>query len=125
VTLVLFPLYLYYIVVSLEKDMLFLCIEIIFGLISGCRNLERIFADCQVHHCDPSAQYRRGWGTLKRKRGLTLCYNYRRPRHIAKEFPGIGPICLYCKTVGNKVEDSLRMIAKVEQMNMSQENKSL
>jgi hypothetical protein len=27
--------------------MLFLCIERIFGLTSGCRNLERIFADCR------------------------------------------------------------------------------
>jgi hypothetical protein len=31
----------------MKKDMLFLCIERIFGLISGCRNLERIFADCR------------------------------------------------------------------------------
>jgi hypothetical protein len=29
------------------KDMLYLCIEIIFGLISGWRNLERIFTDCR------------------------------------------------------------------------------
>jgi hypothetical protein len=27
--------------------MLFICIEIIFGLISGCGNLERIFVDCR------------------------------------------------------------------------------
>jgi hypothetical protein len=27
--------------------MLFLCIEKIVGLISGCRNLERSFADCK------------------------------------------------------------------------------
>jgi hypothetical protein len=33
--------------IEIEKDMLFLCIEIFFGLISGCRNLERIFADCR------------------------------------------------------------------------------
>jgi hypothetical protein len=33
--------------IEIEKDMLFLCIERIFGLISGCRNLERIFADCR------------------------------------------------------------------------------
>ena len=32
---------------EIVKDMLFLCIEIIFGIISGCRNLERIFADCR------------------------------------------------------------------------------
>jgi hypothetical protein len=27
--------------------MLFLCIERIFGLMNGCRNLERFFADCR------------------------------------------------------------------------------
>jgi hypothetical protein len=32
---------------EMKKDMLFLCIEIIFRLISGCRKLERIFADCR------------------------------------------------------------------------------
>jgi hypothetical protein len=80
------------------------------------------FCRLQVQHCDPSAQYMRGWGAFKRKRGLTLCYNYIRPRHIAKEFHGIGPICLCCKIVGHEVEDCPRMIAKVEQMNMSQEN---
>jgi hypothetical protein len=31
----------------MNKDMLFLCIERIFGLISGCMNLERFFADCR------------------------------------------------------------------------------
>jgi hypothetical protein len=39
----------------------------------------------QVHHYDPNAQYRKGWGYFKRKRGLTLFYSCRRPRHIAKE----------------------------------------
>jgi hypothetical protein len=33
--------------IEIEKDMLFLCIERNFGLMSGCRNLERIFADCR------------------------------------------------------------------------------
>jgi hypothetical protein len=33
----------------------------------------------QVHHCDPSAQYRKDWGSFKKKRGLTLCYNCKRP----------------------------------------------
>jgi hypothetical protein len=46
-------------------------------------------------------------------------------RHLAKKFPGIGPICLYCKNVGHEVKDCPRMIAKVEQMNMSQENKRM
>ena len=27
----------------------------------------------QVSYYDPSAQYRKGWGSFKRKRGLTLC----------------------------------------------------
>jgi hypothetical protein len=27
----------------------------------------------QAHHYDPSAQYRKGWGSFKEKRGLTLC----------------------------------------------------
>jgi hypothetical protein len=31
----------------MKKDLLFLCIERVLGLISGCRNLERIFADCK------------------------------------------------------------------------------
>jgi hypothetical protein len=39
--------------------------------------------------------------------------------------PGIGPICICCKIVGHEVEDFPRMISKVEQMNMSQENKSI
>jgi hypothetical protein len=64
-------------------------------------------------------------GTYKRKRGLKLCYNCRRPGHLAKKCPGIGPICLCCKIVGHEVEDFLRMIAKVERMNMSQETKSM
>jgi hypothetical protein len=32
---------------EMNKYMLFLCIERVFGLINGCRNLERIFADCR------------------------------------------------------------------------------
>jgi hypothetical protein len=76
----------------------------------------------QVQHCDPSAQYRRSWGTYKRKRGLSLCYNCRRPRHLAKECPSVGPICLCCKVVGHEVEDFPRMIARVEQMNMTVKN---
>jgi hypothetical protein len=111
--------------IEIEKDILFLCIEIIFGLTSGCKNLESIFCRLQVQHCDPSAQYKRSLGTYKRKRGLTLCYSYRRLGHLAKECPGAGPICLYCKVVGHEVEDYPKMIAKVEQMNMIQENKSM
>jgi hypothetical protein len=80
------------------------------------------FCRLQVEHYDPSAQKRRGWGKFKRKKGLTLCYNCRRLGHLAKEFPGAGPICLCCKIVGQEVEDCPRMIAKVERMNMRQEN---
>jgi hypothetical protein len=32
---------------KMKKDMLFLCIEIVFGLISGCRNLGICFANCR------------------------------------------------------------------------------
>jgi hypothetical protein len=81
-----------------------------------------VFCRVQVQHCDSRAQYRRGWGMFKRKRGLTLCYNCRRPRHLSKECPGAGPICLCCKIVGHEVEDCLGLIAKVEQMNIRQEN---
>jgi hypothetical protein len=60
---------------------------------------------------------------------LTLCYNCRRLGHLAKEFPGVGPICPCCKIVGHEVQDCPRMIAKVERMNMRQEkyqeNKSM
>jgi hypothetical protein len=51
-----------------------------------------------------------------------LCYNCRRLRHLAKECHGIGPIFICCKIVGHEVEDFPRMIAKVERMNMRQEN---
>lgn len=80
------------------------------------------FCRLQVQHCDPSAQYKKGWGSFKRKRGLTLCYNSIRPRHISKEFPSIVPICLYCKFIGHEVEDCPRMLAKVENISMRQEN---
>jgi hypothetical protein len=72
----------------------------------------------QVQHCDPSAHYKRGWGTYKINIGLTICYNYRIPRHLAKECPGTSPICLCCKIIGHEVENCPRMIAKVERMNM-------
>jgi hypothetical protein len=76
----------------------------------------------QVSYCDPSAQYRKGWGSFKRKRGLTLCYSCRRPRHLAKECPGRGPTCLCCKAMDHEVLDFPRMIAKLERMNMRPEN---
>jgi hypothetical protein len=53
---------------------------------------------------------------------LTLCYSCRRLGHLVKEYLGIGPIFLCCKVVGHEVLDFPRMIAKVENMNMRQEN---
>jgi hypothetical protein len=76
----------------------------------------------QVHHCDPSVRYIKGWGSFKIKRGLPLCYSCRRPRHLAKECPGVGPTCLCCKSIDHEVLDCPRMIAKVEKMNMRYEN---
>jgi hypothetical protein len=76
----------------------------------------------QVYHYDPNAQYRKGWGSLKRKRGLTLCYSCRRPAHLAKECTSRGPICICFKSVGHEVLDFPRMIPKVEKMNTRQEN---
>jgi hypothetical protein len=83
-----------------------------------------VFCRLQVQHYDPrgSAQYRKDWGTFKRKRGLTLCYNCRRLGHLAKEFPVVGPICIYCKVIDQAVEDCPRIIAKVERMGIIQEN---
>jgi hypothetical protein len=76
----------------------------------------------QVHHCDPNAQCKKGWGSFKRKRGLTLCYSCRKLGHLAKECPGTCPICLCSKVVGHEVLDCPRMISKVEKINMKQEN---
>jgi hypothetical protein len=41
----------------------------------------------QVNSYDPSMQYRRSWGSFKRKRGLTLCYSCRKLGHLAKGMP--------------------------------------
>jgi hypothetical protein len=72
----------------------------------------------QVSYHDSHAQYRKSWESFKIKRGLTLCYSCRRPRHLAKEFPRRRPICLCCKDMDHEVLDFLRMIAKLEEMNM-------
>jgi hypothetical protein len=63
----------------------------------------------------------KGWGSFNRKRGLTLCYSCRRPRHLAKEFSSRRPSCLCCKDMDHEVLDYPRMIAKVEKINMKQE----
>jgi hypothetical protein len=76
----------------------------------------------RVSYCDHSAQYRKGWGSFKRKIELTLCYSCRRPGHLAKECTGRRPSCLCCKYMDHGVLDCPRMIAKVEKMNMKQEN---
>jgi hypothetical protein len=76
----------------------------------------------QVSYYDPSVQYRKGWGSFKKKRGLTLCYSCRRPRHLAKEFPRRRPSCLCCKAMDHEVLYFPRMNAKIDKMNMRQEN---
>jgi hypothetical protein len=59
---------------------------------------------------------------FKRKRRLTLCYNCRRTGHLAKEYPGKRPSCLFCQAMDHEDLDFPRIIAKVERMNMRQEN---
>jgi hypothetical protein len=76
----------------------------------------------QVSYCDPSVQYRKGWGSFKRKRGLILCYSCKIPGHLAKEFPYRRPSCLCCKSMDHEVLDCPRLITKVERMNMRSEN---
>jgi hypothetical protein len=64
----------------------------------------------------------KSWGSFKIKRGLTLCYSNKRPGHLSKECPGRRPSCLCCKSMDHEVLDCPRMIAKVERMNLNQEN---
>jgi hypothetical protein len=66
-------------------------------------------------------QYRKSWESFKRKRRLTLCYNCRKSRHLAKECPGKRPICVFYKAMDHEVLDCPRMIANFEEMNMRQE----
>jgi hypothetical protein len=76
----------------------------------------------QVSYYDPSAQYMKGWGSFKRKRGLILCYSCRRPEHLDNECPNRRPSCICCKAMDHEVLDFPRMIDKLERMNMRQEN---
>jgi hypothetical protein len=64
----------------------------------------------------------KGWGSFKRKRGLTLCYSCRKLRYMAKECHGRRPSFLCCKAMDHEFLDFPRMIAKVERMNMRQED---
>jgi hypothetical protein len=76
----------------------------------------------QVSYYYPSMQYRKSWESFKRKRGLTLYYSCRKLRHLANEFPWRRLSCLCCKSMDREVLDFPRMIAKLEGMNMKQEN---
>jgi hypothetical protein len=67
-------------------------------------------------------QYKKGWGSVKRKIGLTLYYSCRKPGHLAKECPGRRPSFLCFKAMDHEVLDFPRMISKVERMNLNQEN---
>jgi hypothetical protein len=75
----------------------------------------------QISYHDPSAWYRRSWGSFKRKRGLTLCYNCRRLTHLAKECLGGISSCLCCKSLDHEVLDFPRMTATLERMNLNEE----
>jgi hypothetical protein len=76
----------------------------------------------QVSYYDPSTQYKKVWKSFKRKRGSTLCYSCKKPRHLAKECLGRRPSCLCCKAMDHEVLDFPRMIDKLEGKNMKQEN---
>jgi hypothetical protein len=76
----------------------------------------------QASYHDLGVQYRRSWGSFKRKRGLTLCYSYRRPGHLAKEFPRKKLSFLCCKSLDHEVLDCPRMVAKLEGMHPKEEN---
>ena len=74
----------------------------------------------QARYHDPSVQYKRSWESFKRKRGVTLCYSYRRPGHLAKEFPRKKLSFLCCKSLDHEVLDCPRMIANIEGMNLNE-----
>ena len=76
----------------------------------------------QASYHDPSVQHIRVWGSFTRETGLTLSYSCIKLGHLAKEFPGGRPSCLCCKSLDHELLDFPRMIAKLERMNMRQEN---
>jgi hypothetical protein len=106
--------------IRIVKDMLYLCIERMFGLTNGCRITERIY--CRLDPMILVCSTEKVGDHLKEERGLTLCYRCRKPRHLAKECLGRRPSCLCYKDVDHEVLDCPRMIAKVEGMNLNQEN---
>jgi hypothetical protein len=74
----------------------------------------------QASYRDPGMQYRKIWGSFKRKTGLTLCYSCRKPGHLAKECPGGRTNCFCCKAMDHEVLDFPRMIDRLEKMNIEQ-----
>jgi hypothetical protein len=76
----------------------------------------------QISYHDRSAQYIGSWGSFIINIGVTLYYSCRRPGHIAKECLGRGSSCLCCKSMDHEVLDCPRMIARMEEMNLNQEN---
>jgi hypothetical protein len=76
----------------------------------------------QISYYDSSAQCRKDWVSFNRKRGLILCYSCKRLGHLAKEFPDRRPSCLCCKDMDHEVLDFPIMIAKIQRMNMREEN---
>jgi hypothetical protein len=76
----------------------------------------------QVSYHNPSVQYKKGWESFKRERGLTLCYSCKKLGNLTKECRGRRPSCLCCKAMDHEVLDCPRMIANLEGMNMIQEN---
>jgi hypothetical protein len=53
--------------IEIEKDMLFLGIEITFGLMSGCRNLEIYFVDCRYNNVIPTRSIGKAGDSLKER----------------------------------------------------------